>query len=423
MFKTLFVFPSLLTGIGLILIGNGLLGTLLSARATAGGVSATGIGAFMALYFAGFALGTIWVPGLVRRIRYIRTFSILGAVICCSALLHGLWPNTFFWGVLRFFSGFCMVGIYTVIESWLNILATDEKRSVYFSAYMFVCLFALGCGQFLVALDDGASLTLFLVAGVLVSAGLVPVGLTRIPEPVLGAMESSAFAEVFRKAPLGVVACTFSGIAGGAFWGVGPSFVMSVAPVEAVAWFMGAAVFGGLFFQWPTGWLASRFERRRVLAMLSAAGAFMAGVFILVPVTTGWFLAVSAFAFGALLFALYPVSVAITNDRLSADETLEAARGLLLMNGLGAAVGPLAAGIIMDLAGNRGLFLFFVTIFSGLALYTVYRLKYPAILSVENQTPFAPLTRTSVVVMDMHPGVETTEEHAAVHPREDRREP
>ncbi len=420
MFRTFLVIPSLLAGLGLILVGNGLLGTLLAVRATAEGVSPTGIGAFMALYFAGFACGTLWVPPLVRRIRYIRTFSLMGAVICCAALLHGLWPNMVFWGMLRFASGFCMVGIYTVIESWLNVLATDETRSTYYSAYMFVCLFALGIGQFFVALDDGIGLTAFLMIGFFVSAGLIPVGLTRVAEPVLGPMRSSGFQEIFRKAPLGVAGCTVSGIAGGAFWGVGPSFVKSVAPVEAVAWFMGAAVFGGLFFQWPTGWLAARFDRRQVLALLSGSAACMAAVFMFLPVNAGPVLAMASLVFGALLFSLYPVSVSITNDRISPDEALEAARGLLLMNGIGAAAGPLAGGIIMDLLGNRGLFVFFAVIFLPLAVYSAYRLRIPLPRPAEEQTPFAPLTRTAAVVLDMHPGVETTEEQAAIHTPDDR---
>jgi len=417
-FQTFLVIPSLLVGMGLLLIGNASLGTLLAVRATAQEVPSSGVGAMMSLYFLGFGLGTIWVPALIRRIRYIRAFSTVGAVICSVALLHGLSPNLYLWGLLRFVSGFCMVGAYMVIESWLNVLASDEKRSAYFAAYMAVCLFALGCGQFLVSADDGVSPTVFMLSAVFISAALIPVSLTRVAEPVLGPLRAATFRHVYRKAPLGVIGCTVSGILGGAFWGMGPSFVRTVSSVHAVAWFMAAGVFGGLFFQWPTGWLSGRFDRRKVLSALSFAGALLGLLLFLFPIRSTSVLGIGAFALGAALFALYPVSVAIANDRLSPGETLESARGLLLLNGLGAAAGPIMAGGVMDVIGERGLFILFAVLFAGLAVYAAYRLRVPLPRPAEEQTPFAPLTRTSVVVLDLHPGVTTTDEMAAVQPRE-----
>ena len=62
----------LLLGLGTLLVGNGLLGTLLGIRARLEGFTNTAIGALMAAYFLGYVMGTFLVPALIRRVGHIR---------------------------------------------------------------------------------------------------------------------------------------------------------------------------------------------------------------------------------------------------------------------------------------------------------------------------------------------------------------
>lgn len=55
-------------------------------------------------------------------------------------LLHPLWINPVGWGVLRILTGIALVGLYTVIESWLNAEPDPRLRSRAFSLYMVVNL-------------------------------------------------------------------------------------------------------------------------------------------------------------------------------------------------------------------------------------------------------------------------------------------
>lgn len=71
---------SLLSGVALLLLGNGLLNTLLTLRGVAEGYSTTMLGLIMSGYFVGFLLGTWLATPLVKRIGHIRTFA------CCAAL-------------------------------------------------------------------------------------------------------------------------------------------------------------------------------------------------------------------------------------------------------------------------------------------------------------------------------------------------
>src|SRR3546814_6619831 len=63
---------------------------------------------------------------------------------------------------------------------------------------------------------------------------------------------------LFRVSPVGVAGCMTVGIANGAFWALGPAFVLqSGLHVSDVALFMSATVVGGAVSQWPFGRLRS----------------------------------------------------------------------------------------------------------------------------------------------------------------------
>ena len=174
---------SLLAGIGLLLMGLGLLGTTLGVRAAAEGFPDGVIGLVMSAYFGGFILGTYLCPGIVRRVGHIRAYSAFAAIAAVCAFAHALLIHPFVWGVLRFVTGVCLVGLYLVVESWLNSETPNSQRGHVFSTYMTVTLLALALGQYLLLIEPIANFVTFGIASTLFSLGLVPVALTRHPEP------------------------------------------------------------------------------------------------------------------------------------------------------------------------------------------------------------------------------------------------
>ena len=80
----------LLGGLSVFLVGLGLLGTLLGVRAAIEGFSNAQTGVVMAGYYLGYILGTLWGPGIVRRVGHIRTFAAFAALGAASSLLFGL---------------------------------------------------------------------------------------------------------------------------------------------------------------------------------------------------------------------------------------------------------------------------------------------------------------------------------------------
>jgi MFS family permease len=122
---------TLLLGIGIVLLGAGMLSTLLGVRATLSGFNPLSAGIIMSRYFVGYIIGTYQCPRLIRRFRHIRVYASMAALGSITALLHGLFVNPWIWGGLRILSGICMVGLYMVIESWLNDADACARQAVF----------------------------------------------------------------------------------------------------------------------------------------------------------------------------------------------------------------------------------------------------------------------------------------------------
>ena len=397
----------LLSGLGLLLVGVGLLGTLLGVRATLAEFSNIDIGLIMGGYYAGYIAGTLLVPRVIRNVGHIRSFAAFAAVGASASLAFGLLVHPWVWLLLRMFSGLCVVGLYMVVESWLNEQSAGSARGRIFSLYMMSTLVALGAGQVLLLAGDTSELTLFALAAILISLGVVPVAVTRIHEPRIENEVSAKFTELIRATPFGFIGALSAGLVNGAFWGMTPVFGQRLELGDGqIAMLMSATIFGGAILQWPIGHLSDRMDRRTVLILTSLCTAAVAAITALIVIRDYPGLIVSAFLHGGLMFSLYGISVAYSYDHMEPGHALEATRGLLLIYGVGALCGPLLVGIAMDLIGPVGLPVVSATTTATLALFGLYRMSRRSALPVEDQTEYVPLVRTSPVVLEMHPDVD-----------------
>jgi MFS family permease len=212
---------------------------------------------------------------------------------------------------------------------------------------------------------------------------------------------------LFQLSPLGVAGVIGAGMVNGAFWGLSAVFGTRAGMDESgVALLMGATIAGGALLQLPIGHLSDRHDRRTVMllvSVLAAVAAVSAGALV------QWGqpgLNLISFVYGGLMFSVYAISVAHTNDHLGPDQVLGATRGLLLLYGLGALFGPLVGGWIMDLYGPVGLPYFSAAVLLLLGIYGLYRMTRREPPPLEEQAEFVPLARTSPVVMEMNPQVD-----------------
>lgn len=375
MIRAITPIAALLTGVAILLIGQGLQGTLLPVRATLEQFSNVAIGGFGATYFLGFAIGCWWGPRLVQRVGHVRVFAAMTALASATPLLHGMWIDLPAWIVLRFVSGFCFAVLYVVIESWLNETASNENRGSVFSAYVLINMTMLGVGQQMMLLDDPTLMTLFALSSVLVSLAALPVVLSTAPAPRTVDLVELDLPRLYRTSPAGMLGSLAAGFTNGSFWSLAPVFMMSWSQdVALTAWFMTAGVIGGAASQWPLGAWSDRIDRRYVMA-LCAAFAVAVSVCILVfgeRLTSGAIILLGAL-WGAAAFPLYSISVAHSNDHAADHEFVVVSSGLLLMYGIGAVVGPLLASGLMQAMGAPGLYAFTGTIHITLLVYLFVR--------------------------------------------------
>lgn len=362
---------SLLSGVGMLVLATGLLFAAIGAQAGLAAFPVLVTGLINSAYFAGFVFGTYACPEIIKRVGHIRAFAAMASIASTLPILHALWLNPWFWGSLRFITGVCLVGLYIVVESWLNVVAPSAQRGKVFAAYMAVSGIAMALGQWLILVGDRFGFVPFAIASILFSFALLPITLNRVDAPEPTAAPTLGVAKLFNISPIGVMGAMASGLLSGAFYSLGHVFGQRVGlSVVGIATFMGATILGGAAFQWPVGHLSDRHDRRWVLFGVCGCGAAVALV--------GFFFALDSEAaliglgviYGGLTFTVYGLSVAHVNDLIDRDRVLEVTGGLLLLHGVGAAIGPTLAGGLMDLMGPGSLLLYFTGVLLLLALGT-----------------------------------------------------
>ncbi len=407
---------TLLAGMLVMLAGIGLLGTLLGVRGAAENFSVATLGVIMSGYFAGFVLGPFVIPGLIRGVGHVRVFAALATLLSACALLHGLLVSAALWFVLRLIAGLCVVGIYVVIESWLHAQSSNAQRGYLFSVYMTCTLIGLGLGQLLLLTGSSTDLHLFAVASVLLSLGLLPVVMTRVPEPKLSVTERQGLGKLLQVSPLAVTGCLCSGLVSGAFWGMVAVVIVSVGMGERdVAWFMGATLLGGVLLTTPVGKLSDHYPRRRVLmwvCLLTALACVL--IWWLLWQQPGWML-YGAFSYGAVTFNIYALSAAHANDHTEPAHAVETNAGLQMIWGIGASIGPLLGGWCMHLFGHRSLLLLMACAASIPALYGGWRLLRRTAMPTVDQTGYVTQFVTSPTALELYPELDSQTVTAPQH--------
>lgn len=382
----------LFLGILLLMVGNGMQGTLLGIRGGIEGIPTLQMSVVMSGYFAGFLLGSLTVPGLIRNVGHVRVFAALGSMISSVLVLYSVEPNWIWWTLLRCVIGFCFCGVYITSESWLNARSTNENRGQTLSAYMIVQLLGIVAAQALLNTSDPRGHVLFIIASVLVSFAFMPILLSARPAPTFQTIKRMSFARLYRASPLG---CVGIFLMGGVFavlsgmssvWGA--SLGLSVAQISL---FVAASYAGGLVLQYPIGWISDRYDRRKLVLMLAAAGA-LTGIVVIAaqPGTLG--LVLAGALMGGIANPIYALLLAYTNDYLDQADMAAASAGLLFIYGIGSMGGPVITGWLMETLGPDGFWLYMALLLALLTGYAAWRSTRRRALTPGEQGNFAVIT-------------------------------
>ena len=407
MLSKIYSIYSLLLAVAILLLGSGLAGTTLGIRAGMEGFSDTVTGIVMAAFFLGYVLGSYVCPRLISEVGHIRAFAVMAAIGAVTVIVHGLIIDPVVWWVLRVITGICMVGLYLVVESWLNSLLNKQNRGKIFGVYISVTLLSLGASQYLILIYGAGELATLALCAIFFSFALVPIAVTRLTQPPRVAVPKLILRRLLAISPLGVVGALCTGLGNGAFWGLGALYAHSLGfPDTDIALFMSAIIFGGALLQVPIGHQSDRHDRRKVLTIVSVLTALAALCIFVFATQSKTGMLISAVFYGGFSFAVYSLAVAHTNDHIEPAEIMNATRGLLLLNGIGATIGPIIAGTLMQRYGAQSLILYFAVVFGVLGLFAIYRMAAGVTIPTADQGEFVPLSRTGPAAIEMDPRVE-----------------
>lgn len=385
-------------GILLLMVGNGMQGTLLGIRGGIEGFATTEMSVVMAGYFAGFLGGSYLAPGMLRRVGHVRVFAALGSLISAILVLYPVLPDWPVWALLRVLIGFCFAGVYVTAESWLNNASANDTRGQALSAYMIVTMLGIVAAQSLVNLADAASFVIFIIPSVLVSLSFTPILLTASPAPSFATTRPMSIRTLYAISPLGCVGMFLTGGMFAAMFGMAAVYGTNAGfSVAQITLFTGAAYVGGLILQYPVGWISDRMDRRQLIIWLSlaGAGALAVGAMLTLPFVVVLGLAL---VMGGVINPLYSLLIAHANDHLMQDDMAAASSGLVFIHGLGAITGPLITGWLMVTLGPGGFFLYISVLLALLAGYAGWRTTRRAAPSPEDAGAFVPIAPTAAAL-------------------------
>ena len=329
----------------------------------------------LAGYYVGFIAGSRFAPPAIDRVGHVRVFAGLAALASAAVLVQVVFIDVTTWILLRFVVGMCISALYVVCETWMNGVATNRTRGGLFAAYMITVSAAELAGQILYGIVGFHGFRPFVLAAVLVSLSVVPVSLAVFPNPPRPEPAPITIRQVTRAAPLAVVGTFISGFTTAGILSAGVVYATEAGfNVAATAALVAAALAGGIVLQFPLGRWSDLIDRRVVIVVVATAAAIVALVASQVSTDRRLVLIALTTIAGGAGFPIYSLSVAHLNDYLDAERITAAGAHLVLLNGLGAIVGPIAGSVAIGLVSPGSMFGVLAGAYVVVGAYAAYRI-------------------------------------------------
>lgn len=387
---------ALLIGFAFLMIGNGLSGSVIGVRAELEGFNTVATGVIMAAYFGGFLIGSQLAFRLLGNVGHIRVFTALASLASTVALVQSLAVVPYVWVPARFITGLCMAGLYVVAESWLNDIAAPETRGRILASYMVVSMGGMAVGQLLLTVADPLDVTLFIIASVLVSLAVLPIALSTTSAPPITTPEPMSLRELLAEVPTGVVSMFLIGTSAGTLLGMGAVYATRIGmSPSATAVFLTAPILGAVVFQWPVGIMADRLPRRGLIAVCAMVGVVLSLTMSLLDARSTAGTAVM-FLLGGVMFPLYSLTIAYTNDWIPVSKMVAASSSLVMINGAGAVIGPLLTAGLFVTVGTGAYFFVLAGAHGLIATYVGHRILVKDALPMDRQRAWVPLSSRGI---------------------------
>lgn len=391
-------FASLFLAVLLLQISSGGVGPLDALTGLDAGFSSGDVGFLGSMHFVGFFIGCWWAPRLMGDVGHSRAFAVFTSMGAIGLAGHILIVDPIAWGLLRIGSGICVAGCYTVVESWLQAKVTNENRGRAMGTYRVVDMGGSLVAQLMIgSLANLETYIAYNLLTILCCASILPLALTRAPQPEIPTAPRLRPRLAWEMSPLAVAGVLVAALSGAAFRMVGPIYGQEVGlAASQIGLFLAAFVAGGAIAQYPTGWLADKFDRRWVLVWLSVASIVSCAVTVAASGSgTIGVMAAAAF-FGFTTFPVYSVAAAHAHDFATAEERVELSAALMFFYATGAIAAPWLTSRLIDAFGPEALFLFISAGHVALVIFGLSRMRVRE--TRDDKTAYVYAPRTSFTI-------------------------
>ena len=389
-------FFSLFLTVVLLQLSSGGIGPLDALSGLEAGFTTQQIGLLGSSHFIGYLVGCWWSPRLIAIIGHSRAFAVFAAAGTIGILAHMMWIDPYAWSIMRILSGLCIAGSFTVLEAWLQAKTTNKSRGRNIGIYRFVDLVGSMGGQLLIAVLDPLMYVSYNILAILCCASLLPIAMTRVTQPPTASELRLKPLLGYKISPMASAGVVAAGLTAASFRMVGPIYGLEIGlRADQIGLFLATFVLGGALAQYPAGWLADRYDRRKVMFGFSASAA----VSCLLTIFLSGFGAIAVFAasliFGLATYPIYSIASAHANDYVEPKYMVELSASLILYYTIGAIVSPLLVSSIVAAFNPSAMFAFIAFAHVVLCLFGLFRMtKRPAV----SQGAYTYIPRTTFVI-------------------------
>ncbi|HGN0868421.1 TPA: MFS transporter [Providencia alcalifaciens] len=353
-------------GLTLFAIASGYLMSLIPLSMGSFGIDTQYAGWLASAYYIGLLIGSMMIEPVIAKIGHRLSFISFLLMLAATVVLLPWTPTLEAWLPNRLIAGIAVAGIFVVVESWLLIGDNPKERAKRLSFYMTSLYGGTTLGQLAIGVIGTQGVVPFIVVLGLLLVAILPPLLVRQGQPASGLHQKLSFKQITRLSKPAIMGCMVSGIVMGTIYGLMPlSLKKDNFTTDQVGVLMASIILGGMLIQPVISKLSVMMSKTLLLAMVSLLGVFAMGM---IYISSDYVVMIVALALlGMSSFALYPIAITLACDNLDSSFIVAATQVMLFSYSVGSAMGPIAAGTMLE--QHSGLTNFFFIVLLVTAIY------------------------------------------------------
>ncbi|MGF9565336.1 MFS transporter [Neorhizobium sp. JUb45] len=370
-----FSIASIVISMTIAAIGSGIMATYVPFVLTREGATWAARLAVPALAFGGL-LGCVLAGPLIRRVGHARLFACSMSMVIIGAVLVAADLPPVWWILARAIYGAASNVNFIIAQSWLNHAASNEWRGRAMSFFYMCFILGLGFGAWLFGQVPAEGNLAPLIVVFVTALAIIPIGLTRLPNPPAPASVSVNVKMAWRISPVGLIGVLASGGLSMVVQGFTPIYATLNGVTQGeVALLMLVMQTGLLFIQYPLGLVSDRIDRRVILLFTCGLIVVSGVAALMVSFSTFILLMIVFLVFGGAVETVYSVANAHANDRADPGDFVPLSSTLLVAWSTAATIVPLGITFLAPVLGQQTFIYAIILVASAYGLYVIWRLK------------------------------------------------